>query len=104
MTVTIREAAEGVQIQGANEGVAYQLTVTNWASSPTSPSVTVTRTSDDTDVTSTVMSPNSPTVASDVITLSPLDTLTAGEQYRVDVQFTATGYSPADPFFYVEAE
>jgi len=104
MTVSIREVVEGTQRQGADEGVAYQVTTTNWASTPTSPSVVVYRTSDETDVTSTVMNPNSPSVATDTITLSPLDSLTAGERYRVELQFTATGYSPAEVYFFVEAE
>ncbi len=44
---------------------------------------------DEADVTSTVMPTNSPSVASDVITLSALKLLTLGSSYRVEVKFDA---------------
>jgi len=97
-----REVLEGIQYQGEDEEVAYTITTTNWASSPTSPSVVV-KESDGTDVTTTVMPTNSPSVIGDVITLSPLKSLTAGTEYRVEVQFT-TGSNKWECFFRVAAE
>ena len=55
------------------------------------------------DVTSTVMNPNSPSISGYIITLSPLDTLTEGHQYRVEVKFVV-GTSTLEVFFLVDAE
>jgi hypothetical protein len=94
---------EGTQVQGADEKITYTLTTTNWASSPSSESMTVTKVSDGSDVTSSVTS-GSISVSGDVITLKPIDSLTAGELYRVEVQFTGTGYAPAEAYFYIKCE
>ena len=99
---TDREVKQGVQYQGVDEEIVYTLTTTNWASNPTSPSVQV-KESDGTDVTSTVMPTNSPSVSGDVITLSPLKNLTEGKEYRVDVQFT-TGSNVWEAYFRVIAQ
>jgi hypothetical protein len=91
--------------QGVDERVIYTVTTTEWASTPTSPSVVVydvTGTAR-TNVTSTVMPVNSPTVLGDVITLSLLRALTADHTYRVEVQFTASG-NLFECFFLVRAE
>ena len=100
-----REIAEGQMIQGADEEIIYTLTTTNWGSSPTSPSVVVFDISDNsrTDVTTTVMPTNSPSVSNDVITLSPLKSLTAGKKYRVEVKFTI-GSSIFETYAIVNAE
>jgi len=92
MTVS-RQVAEGATNQGADEIIAYTLTTTNWGSSPSSVSVVVFDITDGvrTDVTSTVMPTNSPSVQSDLITLSPLKSLTAGNTYRVEIKFTVSG-------------
>lgn len=87
---TWREVVEGILYQGVDEEISYTLTTTNWGSDPSSISVVV-KERDGTDVTTTVMPTNSPSVAGDVITLSPLKSLTKGKEYRVDVQFTAGG-------------
>ncbi len=102
---TIREVAEGGQYQGADEQIIYTLTTTNWGSSPTDVAVTVFSVVDGvfTDVEATVMPTNSPSTASDVITLSPLKALTAGTVYRVEVKFTAAG-SVWEPYFIVIGE
>lgn len=98
-----REVAEGLQVQGDDEKVTYTITTTNWASNPSSPSMTVTKVSDGSDVTSSVTS-GSISASGDVITLKQIESLTAGELYRVEVQFTATGYAPAECFFYIKCE
>ena len=100
---TNREIVEGIQVQGVDEAIAYSIDVSNWGSSPTSVSAVVKQLSDGTDVTSTVMNPNSPSVATDTITLSPLDTLTEGEVYRVEVQFDISS-DTFECYFFVKAE
>jgi hypothetical protein len=103
MTIISREVTEGAQVQGIDEVIAYSIDVSNWGSSPTSVSAVVKQVSDGTDITTTVMNPNAPSVATDTITLSPLDTLTEGEVYRVEVQFDI-GTNTFECFFYVHAE
>ena len=98
-----REVTEGAQVQGVDEVIAYSIDTANWGGGPTSVSAVVKKLSDGTDVTTTVMNPNSPSVATDTITLSPLDTLTEGEVYRVEVQFDV-GTDTFECFFYVHAE
>ncbi len=102
--MSVREVAEGVQTQGADEKITYSITTTNWASSPTSPSMVVKRLSDGTDVTSTVASSGSVSVVGDVITLKPISGLTAGERYRVEVKFTAGSFAPAEFYFDIVCE
>ncbi len=106
MTVS-REIAEGPMRQGEDESIVYTLTTTNWGSSPTAPSVTVFSkdTSDGSwdDVTTTVMTPNSPSVSSDIITLSALCSLTAGTLYGVETQFTIGG-STFEAYAFIYAE
>ena len=89
---SIRELT-GVNEQGVDEQISYSVTSTPWGSSPSSISCKVYDITDGayTDVTSTVMPTNSPAAVGDVITLSPLKSLTAGKVYRVEVKFTAGG-------------
>lgn len=92
--MTNRAIKESPLSQGEDESITYTLTTTPWGSSPTVDSVTVfdvtdaQETADWVDVTSTVMPVNSPTVDGDVITLSPLENLTDGHVYRIEIQFT----------------
>lgn len=88
----IREAGPALT-QGDEEIIAYQVTTTPWGSSPGNISCKVFDITAGTriDVTTTVMPTNSPTAAGDVITLSPLKLLTAGNKYRVEVKFTCSG-------------
>jgi hypothetical protein len=105
MTESIREVAEGVMPQGADETVTYTITTTNWGSSPTSPSMVVKRDSDGTVVTSTIAPTGSISTSGDVLTLIPLTAMTAGERYRIEVKFTITGAgAPFECFFYVDCE
>ncbi len=89
---TSREISEGVQYQGSDEEIVYTLTTTNWGSSPSSPSAAIYSRSGDTytDVTTGAMS-GSASAANDVITLPKISSLTAGTEYRVEVQFTISG-------------
>ena len=88
-----REIVESPVAQGADEIIAYTLTTTQWGSTPSSVAVTVFSVVGDviTDVTTTVMPVNSPSVSGDVITLSPLKLLTVGVNYRLEIKFTSSG-------------
>ena len=89
---TSREIAEGIQVQGSDEEIVYTLTTTNWGSSPSSPAVAVFSVVGDTytDVTTSVVT-GSASALNDVITLPKISGLTAGTDYRVEVQFTISG-------------
>jgi hypothetical protein len=104
MTVK-RQVQESPMKQGVDEIIVYTLTTTPWGSSPGSVSVKVydITTTTSVDVTSTVMPTNSPSANGDVITLSPLKLLTAGQVYRVEVKFTCGG-NTFEAFCKVEAE
>ena len=103
MTVKIREVKEGTQYQGADEELAYQITTTNWGSSPSSTAVKAyDENNADDDVTSTVFPTNSPSESGDVITLSPLKSMTIGHSYRIEVKFTDGDSNIWELFFIVK--
>lgn len=93
----LREVIESPLDQGKDETISYQITTTPWCTAPSLPVVTIY------DVTggiytalsvaelAIVMPVNNPTIAGDVITLSPLKALTVDKVYRVEVKFTAGG-------------
>ena len=85
--MSVLEIQEGLQRQTSSEVLIYRVTTTNWISSPTSPACVVYDEETETDVTSIVMPTNSPSATLDVITLSPLRSLTKGRTYRVEVSF-----------------
>jgi len=88
----LREVSQGIQYQGVDEEIIYSVDTALQGGTPTSVSVVVFDASASyTDVTSTVMPVNSPTVATDTITLSPLKLLTEGQVYRVEIKFTSVG-------------
>ena len=89
---TSREIREGIQYIGEDEEIVYSLTTTNWGSTPTSPSVAIYSLSGDnyTDESTGVLT-GSASVVGDVITLPKIAGLTAGVEYRVEVQFTISG-------------
>jgi len=89
MNVQDRRIKESPLYQGEDEEVTYSLTTTPWGSSPTNVAVTV-KDEDDIDVTATVTS-GSASVSGDVITLPTIHSLTAGEDYRVEISFTVSG-------------
>ena len=98
-----REVQEGKQYQGVDEVISYTLDVSAVGSSPTSPSVVVKDITNSSTVTATVMPTNSPTVAGNVISLSPLRSLTAGVLYRVEVKYTLSG-NALESHFYVQGQ
>lgn len=103
MVVSKLEVAEGTQYQGADEELVYTLTTTKFGSTPSSVTVTVKDlTANWKDVTSDVTS-GSTSIASDVITLPTVKSLTPDHTYRVEVKFTS-GSSIFEPYFIIEAE
>ena len=92
--MTNRQIKESPLTQGEGESLVYSLTTTPWGSDPEDVTVTVfdvtdaDETADWEDVTDTVMPVNNPSVTDDVITFSPLESLTDGHVYRIEVQFT----------------
>lgn len=99
----VREVAEGIQYQGEDESIAYTVDVSAIGSSPSSVSVVVKDVTNGTVVTATVMPTNVPSVDGDVITLSPLKSLTAGVLYRVEVKYTLSG-NVLENYFIVQAQ
>ena len=100
--MSIREVVEGRQVMGEDEKITFTITTTNWASSPTSPAMTVKNVAG-TDVSTTVTSGNI-TAAADVITLKAISGLVPNESYRVEVQFSAESGVPWECFFWIDAE
>jgi hypothetical protein len=98
-----REVAEGRRYQGEDESIVYTLDVSAIGSTPSSVSVAVKDWTNGTGVTSTVMPTNSPTVNSNVITLSPLKLLDIGTLYRVEVKYTISG-NILESYFYVQGQ
>lgn len=91
MTIS-REVKESKLLQGADEKIAYQLTTTPWGSTPTSVAVKCydITTGARTDVTSANLS-GSASVNGDIITCPVLQSLTAGNWYRLEIQFVSGG-------------
>jgi len=90
---TKREVKEGQQFQGVDESIVYRIDTSGFGGTPSSPVVTVYELRGDNkhDVTSVVMSTNSPSINGDYVVLSHLNTLTANRTYRVEVKFTSGG-------------
>jgi len=87
--------------QGVDEEIAYQLTTTNWGSSPSSVVVKAYDMSDSfADVSETILE-GDPSISDDVITLPVVLDLTAGNRYRIEIQCT-TGGSVLECYFELE--
>ena len=100
----ILEVAEGTQTQSPDERLAYQITTTNWVSSPTTTTVVAyDETLGGSDVTTTVFPTNSPSEAGDVISLSLLRDMTKGHTYRIEVKFVV-GSNIWEFFFRVQCD
>ena len=101
-----REVKQGPQYQGEDESIAYIITTTNWASSPTSTSAKIFLYDVDaytyTDQTSTLMT-GSTSVNGDAVTLPIISSLVAGNRYRVELQFTVSG-NIFEPYFWIYAQ
>ena len=95
------EVAEGTKYQSSDEILAYKITTTNVASSPTVGTVVVYDEGVNEVVTSTVMPTGAHSDSGDVITLKPLKLLTVDHSYRIEVQF-AVGSNTWECFFRVK--
>ena len=86
--------------QHAAEEIRYTLDVTEWGENPSSITVTA---YDDTnaDVTTTVVSGTATVVDTTTLLLPTLKALTAGTQYRVEVQFTTDAGNTLRGYFLV---
>lgn len=89
MNRSSRRIRESPIYQGVDERIAYTLTTTPFASSPSSPVMTI-KDIDGEDVTSDYIS-GSASVSGDVITTPIIISLTAGVQYRMEIQFVSSG-------------
>jgi len=91
--MSVREILEGRQEQGTEEEITYTLTVPATWGTPTG-TPTVKAYSYDgttyTDVTSTVIPAGSASVASQVITLPEIKSMTADVTYRIEIKFTTS--------------
>lgn len=90
---SVREVIESPWEVGVDERPIFSLTTTPWGSSPTSIAVAAYKYADGayTDVTATVLPANTPAAVGDVITLSPLTPIAAGDVYRIEIKFTVSG-------------
>lgn len=89
-----RQIIESPWEQGSNEKITYTVTIpTTWGSSPASPTAVlyqIVSGGDDTNVSSTSLS-GSASVNGQVITTPLVQSLTAGEKYRLRITWTDTG-------------
>lgn len=85
-----REFRQSPVTQGMSEQIAYALTTTPWGSSPTSPAVKIYLLPDYMDVSATNLS-GSASANGDVITTPKVINLAPGREYRMEIQFTASG-------------
>lgn len=100
--MSIRECVESPLTQGADEQIAYVIDTTNWGGSPTSPTLKVYDTEDGSDVTTTCTTGTTSESGND-ITTAKIKSLTAGHEYRVEVQYTYSG-NTFELYFLVSAE
>jgi hypothetical protein len=104
-----REIREGTQPQGEVEEITYFLDTRPWGGTPTNVSVaafsyvTSGETTTYTDVTTTVFPVNSPSVSNNIITLSPLKSLTADTNYRIEIKFTSNA-QVQEAYAYIDGE
>jgi hypothetical protein len=85
MTIS-RQFKESPILQGVDEKIAYQLTTTPWGSSPGSVTV-VLKDAESVDVSATCLS-GSASVSGNVITTPLVQSLVAGQAYRLEIKFT----------------
>jgi hypothetical protein len=95
-----REVVEGMQYQGSTETITYSIDVTNWGTSPSSPTLVVLDANTGADVTSTVCPSGSLSVNGNVVTLKPITALTPSTTYCAELTFTCGG-SVYQAFLYI---
>ena len=104
MPDTLQVIAETIS-QTSGESIAYTIDTDDYPTKavgvPTNASATVFNVSTNADVTTTVMPARSVSIATTVITLKPLTSLTVGITYRVQVKFTKAG-NVFEPYLHVK--
>ena len=102
-----REIKESPFDQGADEQVAYVITVpTSWGTATLASLASVLYEDPDgtnSDVTSTMMS-GATTASDQVITTGLVKSLTAGTKYRLEVKFTSSEGNVLEPFAFIFAQ
>lgn len=98
--MTDRRAYPGQFYQGVDEEIAYTVNVGKWATAPTATCVVAKL--DGTDVSASVLSGN-PSISGSLITTGCLTSLSAGEDYKVEVKF-AQGGQIWECYFFVTGE
>jgi hypothetical protein len=101
-----RAVKESPLVQGEDEKIAYTITTTPWASSPSAVVVAVKETSEASDVwtdVTTTKTSGAASVTGDVITTPKIISLTRGLKYRVEVKFTSGG-NQFECYFEIVAE
>ena len=104
---SIREIKEGRQEQGTEEEITYTLTVASTWGTPTgTPTVTVYSFDGTTftDVTSTVIPSGSASVASQVITLPEIKSMTANTTYRVEMKFSTSEGNVMEAYAWIDCK
>ena len=98
-----REVLDGLQLQGANESIAYSIDTEPWGGTPSSPVHDIFDEEDlTTSLKSTLMS-GSPTVSSHNVVLPALSGITDGVIYKVIVRFVSGGQT-LEGYFRVKGE
>lgn len=100
-----REVREGDQWQGIDEKVPYGIDTSNWGGLHATPNIVVVvkDEADHSDVTATVMPTGDIVVEGNVVTLKPLQALTQGHWYRIEVKFVNANGAILECYFRVEA-
>lgn len=98
--MTSRQTDPGQFYQGVDEELPKTVNVGKWAASPTSACVVAKL--DGTDVSGSVLSGN-PSISGSLITTGCLTSLSAGEDYRVEMKFAQDG-QVWECYFFVTGE
>lgn len=104
---SIREFKESPKEQGIDERVPYAFDVSTWPtgtySSPTVVVKDITDPNSISDVTSTVMPTNSPSISTSTFTTSPLRDLTRDHQYRLECKWTVDSTTVFEAYCIIKA-
>lgn len=97
-----REVLESPVPQGEDERIPWPVDISKWGSNPTDVSVVV-KDGDGNDVTATVAEGSATVLNPTTIQCPVIHSLTAGQEYRVEVKFTVSGKT-LEGFFIILAE
>lgn len=95
-----RQTEPGQFYQGKDEDIPYTIDVSNWTAAPTAACVVVTL--NGSDATSDVVS-GAQSISGSTITTGCITSLSAGEDYRVDIRFEQDGIA-WECYFFITGE